>query len=122
MFLPVIVKGQTTGISLLPPIDDLMYAPKRDHENKLKATASDLVELYDQYKVECYNDSSWYHFHGPTMYGDIGNGLPDPVRCVKMDCKPTPGQLWQYKEYTSDYGWHRPEATFEGFVEFLRHK
>jgi hypothetical protein len=116
-----------------PTINDLMYAPERDHENKLKATASELVELYDQYKVECKADSLHPHYHKvhrwpeSECYYTLENCKVQYTLALEIydESRKTDKFYMDYDHYLKGPEtiiYYSKVPTFEGFVEFLRKK
>jgi hypothetical protein len=123
---PVSALNQDT-LTLEQRVELLKSQEEQDSKKSIKKVVADsnfiidFLNLYDEYSKACDNDSVWYHYHGSMIVH--GNEFNQSQRCEKQ-CKEFPRtfNLDCPPEFTTDYGWHHPGKSFEGFIEYLKNK
>lgn len=105
LLLPLMAVGQDS----IKPKFNVSYAnhgplPGFDGSN---GTAKDIVKLWDNYKKDCFNDSTYQRVHNPQKYGERWCVVyPESPNICRED---------------SHYGkeWIHKETSFEGFIDWL---
>ena len=91
------------------------YKDEVIHGSQLEKTLLGIVLMYDQYKRDCYADSSEHTFN---MYIYNYWSKPDTSYSIPSKYEIDPGVNMNFRGTVKR--WVHKETTFEGFIEWLR--